>query len=579
MAGAALQRFEAPGDLALGGNRLFYVRSTRLVAGARAALAAFLAVAVLFGSLAPGLEGGIIRPLIVGYLAYSLILFGVSRSRRFAYRLLRRPLLPTVIDIAAFTAIFYLTDGADSPFFSPLVFLILSATLQWGSRGAIMMSLVTLVVFLPAGVLALVAADEDGRGALSAIVRLGYIVVVTFLLTGFGRHFERMIDELSRMADPVDVDFGQTEPPISEALRHALSLFRTRRGVVLWAEGDEPYLKVIEADGDSVRARTLPPGGDDWLVAPELQDAVFVYDRASDAAIMRPDTTSRVVRGPPVAPSVLATLDFQRMLVLPLHAPPSEGVILVLDQEEPTTEDLAFGAMVGAQVSSALQRWQAQMTQRATAAAAERVRLSRDLHDGVLQFLAGAAMQIEGLLRTGNLPVAAKVRLMGLRQALSDEQKELRTFITAMRPARPGDGTPPLDLAAELEDLTDHLSRYWNISVTARVRPDMEAPASLAYDIGRIVREAVANAVRHGRARSVIVIAECEGDRLTLEVADDGQGFAFQGEMGDEDLRRAGVGPRSLQERARALGGRLRIVSGARGARLHIDLPLEGIAA
>lgn len=563
----------------MGGNGLFYVRSTRLVAGARAVLAAFLALAVLAGSLAPSLDADLVRPLIAGYLAYSLILLAVSRSRRFAYRLLRQPLLPTAIDIAAFTAIFYMTHGAESPFFSPLVFLIVSATIQWGSRGALMMSLVTLLIFLPAGVTALIGADRDDSGALSTIVRLGYIVVVTALLWGFGRHFERMIDELSRMADPVNTAFDPSEPPTGEALQHALSLFRARRGVVLWAEGDEPYLHIVEADGDTRTKRVLPPGGDDWLVAPELEGSVFVYDRAADIAFTRPDAAARPRRGAPIAPSLLATLQFERMLVLPLRADPLEGVILVLDQEEPTTEDLAFGAMVGAQVSSALQRWQAQMTQRATAAAAERVRLSRDLHDGVLQFLAGAAIQLEGLLRAGNLPVAAKVRMMGLRQALTDEQKELRAFITAMRPARPSEKPVALGLDDELEDLADHLSRYWNMTVTAEVAPDLKAPTDLAYDIGRIVREAVANAVRHGRARHVTVTARIEKARLRLEIADDGQGFPFQGEMQDDELKSAGIGPRSLQERARAMGGRVTLQSSPRGARLGIDLPMDRMAA
>lgn len=563
----------------MGGRGLFYVRSTRLVAGARAVLAAFLAVAVLFGTLAPSLDGNLVRPLIAGYLAYSLVLFLISRSRRYAYRLLRQPLAPTAIDIAVFTAIFYLTNGAESPFFSPLVFLIVSATIHWGSRGALIMSLITLIVFLPAGVSALVGADQGGSGALSTIVRLGYIVVVTVLLWGFGHHFERMIEELSRMSNPIDAGLDETSPPTGEALQHALTLFRARRGVVLWTEGDEPYLHVIEAEGDARVKRVLPPGGDDWLVAPELEGAVFVYDRGGDVAITRADAVSRTLRGAPIAPSVLATLRFDRMLVLPLRAEPLEGVILVLDQEEPTTEDLAFGAMVGAQVSSALQRWQAQMTQRATAAAAERVRLSRDLHDGVLQFLAGAAIQLEGLLRAGNLPVAAKVRLMGLRQALTDEQRELRAFITAMRPARPNEAPVSLELDDELDDLVDHLSRYWNISVKSEVEPDLKAPADLAYDIGRIVREAVANAVRHGRARNVTVTARAAHGRLIMEIADDGQGFPFEGDMQDDELRKTGAGPRSLQDRARAMGGRVRLRSSRRGASLGIDLPFERLAA
>lgn len=563
----------------MSGRGLFYVRSMRLVAGARAVLASFSAVGVLFGALAPSLDDALVRPLIGGYLAYSLILFGVSRSRRFAYRVLRQPLVPTIVDVAVFTVLFYVTSAAESPFFSPLVFLIVSATIQWGSRGALLMSLVTLAVYLPAALPAALAADQDANAALTAILRLGYMVVVTVLLTGFGRHFERLIDELSRMSDPVAAGLLDTEPPAREALAHALSLFRARRGLALWMDGDEPYIHVVEADDDSCLKRVLPPAGDDWLIRPELEGSVFLYDRAGDVSITRLATGARRIRGGPIAPSLMATLSFERMLALPLRAEPLEGVILVLDQEEPASEDLAFGAMVSSQISTALQRWQAQMTHRASAAAAERVRMSRDLHDGVLQFLAGAALQIEGLLRAGALPVAAKVRLMGLRQALTDEQRELRAFINAMRPAGRNADPPHIDLDQELQDLADHLSRYWNIRVQAQAAAPLMASAEMVYDIGRIIREAVANAVRHGRARNVWVTGRADPNRFILEIVDDGAGFPFHGEMRDDELQEAGLGPRSLQERARSMGGQVSLRSGPDGARLAIALPLERLAA
>lgn len=583
----------------MSGRGLFHVRSTRLVAGARAVLAAFLALGVLFNSLAHSLEVDLVRPLILGYLGYALVLLGISRSRRFGYRLLRRPLAPTVVDVAVFTALFYMTTAAESPFFSPLVFLIVSATIQWGSRGALGMSAVILAIFTPAAAMAIVGDESSADGALTSIVRLGYILVVTVLLFGFGRHFERMTEELTRLAAPVGgpgmgVGPGvrgqgpsslggggaaDAEPPLGDALAHTLALFRTRRGVALWSEADEPYLNVVEQDGEAQAKRVLAPGGDEWLVKPELEGAVFLYDRASDLAITRRGSRSAMVRGAPIAPELLATLAFERMLVIPLKAEPIEGVLLVMDQDEPATEDLAFGSMVSAQVSTLLQRWQAQMTHRAAAAAAERVRLARDLHDGVLQFLAGAALQLETLLRAGNLPVATKVRLMGLRQALGDEQRELRAFINAMRPARPHERGGVLSLAEDLEDLTDHLSRYWNISVLSEVSGDLNVPAETAYDIGRIVREAVANAVRHGRARNVMVTARQAANGLSLEISDDGRGFAFHGRKADEDLTREGLGPRSLQERAHAMGGRIWLDSGPKGARLGIELPLQRLAA
>src|SRR5262249_52453376 len=130
-------------------------------------------------------------------------------------------------------------------------------------------------------------------------------------------------------------------------------------------------------------------------------------------------------------------------------------------------------------------------------------------------------------------------------------------------------------LADVLDELTGRLSRHWGVTVTCRVSsPDLVAPSRLAYDIGRIVREAVANAVRHGKASHVTLEAVRRAEELVIEIRDDGCGFPFQGSRSDSELIRAGQGPRSLHERVRALAGHLRLDSTPKGAHLTIDLPL-----
>lgn len=558
----------------MSGAHLFSVRGARLVAAGRAILAAFLLAAVVLGAVEPGGGNPFVRPLLAIYLAYSVMLLIASRSRRIGHWVNRAPYLPSLVDLAAFTALLYATRGAESPFFSPLVFLVLSATVQWGSRGAILMGVAAVSVFLPAG---LGSLGDGDRAALTTVVRLGSVSVVIGLLAAFARHQERVVAELARLSDPMDDAAGDAEPPVREGLTHALNVFNARRGVLVWTEGDEPYARAVALEDGRFTDSWLPPTGDDWLVDPDLDGAPFLYERRARRTVAR--RGARTTARPPLSAALMDPFPFERAVVIPVAADPLEGWILVLDHDEPASEDLAVGAMVGAQVSVGLQRWLTERVRRDTQASEERVRLARDLHDGVLQFLAGAALQMEGLLRGGQLPEAAQARLSSLRVAIGDEQRELRGFINAMRPHRAADPTIRMRLDEELTSLAERLSRYWGVTVSAEVTPrTLTVTDRMSYDIGRIVREAVANAVRHGQAAQVSVTAHGQGGGLVLQIDDDGQGFPFAGRRRHEDLMSVGGGPRSLQERVRVLQGRLSVDSTAGGASVTIEVPSAGSA-
>jgi signal transduction histidine kinase len=246
---------------------------------------------------------------------------------------------------------------------------------------------------------------------------------------------------------------------------------------------------------------------------------------------------------------------------------------MILDPPDPVNEDLTVATMVGGQVSLTIESWQLHSELRVAAASEERVRLARDLHDGVLQFLAGARLQLDLISRT-ELTEAARQRVKQMVEAIDEEQRGLRGVINAMR------RTPEIavaKLSSSLDHLTSHLSRSWDALVSAKVEPaNLIVSDSMEDELVRITREAVANAVRHGGARKIDIEVRQIDAELDIRIDDDGHGFAFEGRMANGELANYAERPRSLYDRVIALGGTMAVTSSRSGAGLEMCVPLKG---
>ena len=546
---------------------LLSTRSARVIALARTILAIFLTL-----SSVSSVAGESVREIIFGYLGYSVAVLLLLQLRMFAIRVLTLPLLFQAIDLGVAVALLYSTSGgADTPFFTPMIFLIAAATVQWGSRGTVIMTAIVLMTYLPTGIVAVMQPNPDNLPLLRFILRNGNVVVIAILLWAFGRHVERLLTELSRLSYPA-VDSASEEPPVAAAIAHALKVFDARRGALLWTEGDEPQLWLDDERGRR-RAFETAVAIDD-LVAWRAEESVFLCDRGGRTLYRRDD---RMVAGPrsPLAPALWTMLDFDRALAMRISVEGFDGWLFVLDHEEPASENLQVGATIAAQASVLMERWRLQELRRAAVAGEERVRLARDLHDGVLQFLAGSSLQIGALEREETLSEAGRGRLATLRAALTDEQRELRGLVGALRPTR----GPGVVIADELTALADRLGRHWGIEVAAAVDPaDLRAPGSLMFDLTRLMREGVANAVRHGAAQRVDAIVTRRDGAIELGISDDGKGFGEPGRWSDDELARDSYGPRSLRERARALGGGLDLETSPGNTRVRITIPRKEAA-
>jgi signal transduction histidine kinase len=95
-----------------------------------------------------------------------------------------------------------------------------------------------------------------------------------------------------------------------------------------------------------------------------------------------------------------------------------------------------------------------------------------------------------------------------------------------------------------------------------------------AADVMNILREAISNGLRHGRARHLTLRAERGDNVIALAVQDDGSGFAPDGATGSR-----GHGLANMQARAAALGGSLRVESApGKGTRVLLTLPVVSVA-
>ncbi|MEP6953254.1 MAG: GAF domain-containing sensor histidine kinase [Solirubrobacteraceae bacterium] len=182
----------------------------------------------------------------------------------------------------------------------------------------------------------------------------------------------------------------------------------------------------------------------------------------------------------------------------------------------------------------------------------ERNRLALELHDVVSQKLFALVLGAEAAATTLDRdPEATRGQLQRLQSLSREALDELRSLVLELRP-------PDLDRDGLCGTLTKHVElvrRLHDAHIDLDLDAGVTAGAERDREILRVAQEALHNALRHADARRVRVSVRTDGAALVLEVADDGIGF----DPDDAELRSRHLGLTSMEERARRIGGQLRI--------------------
>ncbi len=195
---------------------------------------------------------------------------------------------------------------------------------------------------------------------------------------------------------------------------------------------------------------------------------------------------------------------------------------------------------------------------------AERLRIARDLHDGVVQDLAGSSMALS----------TAAARADGReRQDLEEIGRSLRVSMRALRSLLVEIYPPDLHtagIAAALDDLVAPLAAT-GVAVDVDVSGDEGAPRSSVALLWRVAQESVRNVARHARAGRMSLTLHRQGGALVLEVVDDGVGFDPGAARGDDRF-----GLRGTASLVREHGGTMEVDSTpGSGTMIRVEVPIR----
>lgn len=204
----------------------------------------------------------------------------------------------------------------------------------------------------------------------------------------------------------------------------------------------------------------------------------------------------------------------------------------------------------------------------------ERGRIARDMHDGVIQLIAGARLELTAtrVVAGAGLPPLAIEKMDALRGILDEMEKELRRAIYDLQP-------PILDAVGLKPALQKYVVAFQKLS---GIHCEMQftgapyrLPPATEIAVFRIVEEGLHNVMSHAQASQASVTLDFSPAQLHITVQDDGRGF--DGEQPKKNGDGKGLGLLGMRERVKGLHGKMQVWSApGRGTRITFQLPVAG---
>jgi signal transduction histidine kinase len=519
-------------------------------------LATLFLLAILGDASQPTHAPAATYALLAGYVAFAAAIVLATWNSWWLDAKLAGP--AHAVDIILFTLLVLLTEGYTSPFFTFFMFLLLSAAIRWSWHATALTASLLTLLYLIAGLVVMTSGTpfEPQR----FVVRTGHLIILSLILIWFGANQWRTrfyLRDEELLARP-----SLDESPLETGLRAAMNGLRASAGVLVWREHGSGELVGLAIRGGELAVVHLP----ERALADALAATPFLYDLRKNRALKKDAERNLIAFAPReiISAQAASGLALGEGLAVPVRTDGGEGELFLESVPSLSTDHIDLGEQIAADVAAHIQRHALLKAAEESAEAGSRLTLARDLHDSVVQFLAGAAFRLEAIKRSKASGREIEPELNELKQLMLQEQRELRSFIAALR-------SGPLvalnDLAKDLQGLAERLSRQWDVRCIFSARPaEMMIPTRLRLDAHHLMREAVANAVRHAEAKSVTIQLAAVSDELLLEFVNDGADFPMSG--GQVEM------PTSLKERVEKAGGAIDLARGMGVTKMSISLPI-----
>jgi signal transduction histidine kinase len=347
---------------------------------------------------------------------------------------------------------------------------------------------------------------------------------------------------------------------------------RLQRGVnrMMYGEREDP-VTVLSRLGQRLEGTLAPDAVLPSLVETVAQTLKLPYVAIEMTTEDGPDSTSAISYGQPQLDVVRLPLIYQTETIGQLVISPRAPGEALNPMDRHLLENIAHQAGMAVHAVNLTADLKRSRQRLVTTREEERRRLRRDLHDGLGPNLASQGLKLAAIKQFLEHDPTSAIPL--LEQMMAQNQstvEEVRHLVYGLRP-------PALDelgLVAAIRDYVSGMDGKSTLRIEITAPPDGLPLLSAAVEVAayRIILEALTNVIRYAKAQHCMIrfsLDQTGPDQfLQIEVQDDGIGLP--------DQRRAGVGMRSMRERAEELGGTFDIESTrGNGTLVCVKVPLS----
>ena len=486
--------------------------------------------------------------------------------------------LPLPLDLAALAVFLVLTRSVVA-FWFVYLFVALASGIRWGTRRSVMLAgIVTFALLIRTAVNGPLAWDQMLSWIALSTGTFAAGAGIAFLGSRQRRHATEQ-EFLAQLTGQLEVDRGMAES-LRLVLRELVRAFDCEEAILAFRDTDIERIfvwRLRSGDNSRLSPENLPINRSDGFLL-DQPDASVCWNQLEGAGEgfgwNRKD--GRRLKDLPRLPGPMRhELGWRSILgvTLDLGGHPVGRLMLGNARRRFLPQDLHWLERIVRHLGQPLQNLFLLRHIRAHAIEGERSRISREIHDGILQTLLSVDIQLDVLRRKVPAdPDQAVGGISSLQQTVRNETDELRRMVTDMRPLR----VQSADLVDLMRGFAERFRNESGLALDLLIdAAELQIPDRICRDLFQIYRESLHNVKKHAQASHVVVkLWQNEGE-VVLVVDDNGEGFSFAGRFTGDELDRLRLGPISIKERTRSVGGVLTVESTpGHGARLTIEVPL-----
>ena len=531
-------------------------------------IAAFLSRIVDPASRNPFTDLGEI--VFFGYVVYSVVLFALAmQNHRFS-----ATRLTSWLDLVWVTVMVACTGGNNSYLFPFFFFAILTTSFRWGFEEGAKIVLATTTIYTLIALLSMSPTE-----ILPSLLRTTFLLSIGYMIAYWGGSENTLKRQLALLRDVSDLSnprFG-ADRTILSVLEKTAAYFDAARCILIMrddASASWSLRTITRREGKFVSAHeefadvvasslSALPSAAKVVFARPLLPFLHAHGTAGGYRVFN-DQSGRWQAGAASAASCLAALlETHSFISVPLSLRKGEGrIFITANHGEFKKSDALFLGNIEAQAFPVIETIKLLDRLASDAGTRERERIGRDLHDSAVQPYIGLKHGISALRNKAAADNPLRPELDKLVAMATDAIGDLRNFAGSLK--TPSQASTPL-FQTSLQRQAVHTREFYGVDVAINVADSCEMNDRLAGEVFQIVSEGIANICKHTEATSCVVDIAVVDRNLIVRIDND--------RLGEPNPAPAFT-PRSISERATALGGNAHVACASERTEIRVAIPV-----